>query len=779
MRTIVYFIVFCSLVTFGGVESTQVHDYQILDTKTIRNAEYIKLRKLIVDFNLSSGLNLIENRLDISRFVKRVDNKNQVDIDIYNCDGLTSNAAPLFSSAINKSFSVSFYYGSFEFYSSNVNRISKIESCDQLLLDYFNGSANLTDRDQLLKDFKGTFSLQIRGVYVQDTVRFDSMICPLVFKDSDLNMFYLTYQINTSFARNLIKFERFHTNKSLNSQIRGCSLDYAYNLFIDFSQLEQNLFQHLKQLGFKGVFIGFREDLFRSIQNLSYLLFGMRNTRQFFHSSTNKWISYLNNRIEPYEKLSKLSTSDLELYVDKHKLDWVITFDDYIYDFPDEDFCLFRHLSYKQLVFPHPVYGKKYLSTCLQKFLFSYQHKIKENLDMTEEFYNKSFEQECNFTGRLQMCEGFKNKPIDIDFNYFTLIYILKWIMFILSIILMPIVAAIGFSLNLLIILIILNKENQKQFFQHQRMFTYMLFNSLFNMIECFLSMFKLMSYCLGTNSPFCSTVMKNLVAQYFKLYFVIYFGEVMKTSSILTSLAFSFERLIVTSGSKMCICNKFQRMNLIVFMVIVLIFSFGISYNKLLEYKIIESKYDDDDDETENIVEAPKPAGPDISYEKFWPSYSLVHYILNNLVFILLNLIIDLLLVLQMRKQLKVKAINAKAFHKSSSRKNSLILSNKLNEILKAETELNKMILYMFLIYLICRLPELFSFLVLKERLLFKVTSYIYTARYIYSLQTNIVHFFYLVSYLFNIFFYYKFNKFFRQAFKLTFANFCIKVSK
>ena len=129
----------------------------------------------------------------------------------------------------------------------------------------------------------------------------------------------------------------------------------------------------------------------------------------------------------------------------------------------------------------------------------------------------------CNFSTRLIACKkdvanltlsklNF-GKPSIYDTNY-----VLEWAEFIGPVITFPLTSLIGFILNLMIALVITYKTNQKDIFKRKRMFEYILVNSIFNMIECFLSLLTVMGECLGNNSIFCSSVMDNVYFAYFKI---------------------------------------------------------------------------------------------------------------------------------------------------------------------------------------------------------------------------------------------------------------------
>ena len=129
-------------------------------------------------------------------------------------------------------------------------------------------------------------------------------------------------------------------------------------------------------------------------------------------------------------------------------------------------------------------------------------------------------------------------------FYYFDTVYVFEWLELIGPVITSPILAAIAFVLNLIVILIIRSKKNKKEKLFESRMFSYILFNSIFNCIECFIYVFKLLNICLGTNTLYCSDLRLEPVFQYLGIV-LGYLSETMKTCSIVTGLFFSLERYV------------------------------------------------------------------------------------------------------------------------------------------------------------------------------------------------------------------------------------------
>ena len=140
------------------------------------------------------------------------------------------------------------------------------------------------------------------------------------------------------------------------------------------------------------------------------------------------------------------------------------------------------------------------------------------------------------------------------------------------------------------------------------------------------------------------------------------------------------------------------------------------------------------------------------------------IHYLLNDSVLLLLNFVIDLKLFFVIRRDLATKRFNIEQRNSSKSTAGS----KSLDDIEKSESNINKMVIYSFLVYLICRVPELVFYLHLlfiENNQLRYFDYYTFCQISLCYLLINLIQYLYMLSYLTNIFFYYKFNKTFRLA--------------
>ena len=344
------------------------------------------------------------------------------------------------------------------------------------------------------------------------------------------------------------------------------------------------------------------------------------------------------------------------------------------------------------------------------------------------------------------------------QFTIYDFSYSMQIVEYIGPIITFPILSAFGFFLNALVVLVIRHKPNKVKHFKNNRIFTYVLLNSSFNAIECLISSLTLMNECLGYNAIYCSSIQRNTYVQVFKIVIVEYLGESLKTCSIFMLVAFSIERYIQTAECKRKLALKFQNMNINHFLAVTTMFALASSVPKLFEYYL--------SGEQKSNVEAPF-LNLGIMMKRTWFQVLFVgHYIINDLVLSLVNLFFDILLVFAIRDNLRKKERVAKETTSSSSKSD---LDKKKKEKRKAERRTNKLIIYQMILYILCRFPEI----VFSSHFFFvdltpdgDYMTFCITFSFCSFIKNNI-QYIYIVSYLFNVYFYYKFNKQFRNGAK------------
>ena len=193
---------------------------------------------------------------------------------------------------------------------------------------------------------------------------------------------------------------------------------------------------------------------------------------------------------------------------------------------------------------------------------------------------------------------------------------------------------------------------------------------------------------------------------------------------------------------------------------------AFGISANKLFESQSTLAAQ-------VSTVDFPRQTLSHlIDYGKFGVlALCLIHYILNDFVLLILNVLVDLKLLrqikssLKQRKEFNIKLLSQLSEHDASGSHADVLPA--LRDLESSERNSNKLIIYILVFYLFCRLPELAAYFFI----IFYVN--IFVNLNLDHLLITFVRYFYVISYSFHLTFYIKFNSDFKKAFKNLFTNF------
>jgi len=382
--------------------------------------------------------------------------------------------------------------------------------------------------------------------------------------------------------------------------------------------------------------------------------------------------------------------------------------------------CLFKDFPHERLVYPIIVPGKRLECTCtlfwLQSnthfyenvinLIFDYglnypQYYDKESIEKAFLYCDESFNStQCHFDAKFQACniqEDFKaHKLLNFD-NDFDILYLFKFLQFILLVILLPIFCFIGIVHNVLTILVIRNTNNKNEF--QEPMYKHIIINAVFNIIFCLIMCLKLINTCIFYGpSVFCSSVYQEIWAQNLKIILIHFLGSVTKNCANFSYLMFSISRLIlITKQKESNLSNKSKALRISIYIFTLVLISSILCSFKLFQYKV-----------KEYLI--PYNAYKEFPFEirdeiycfsethklqcKLFNIFKIANRSLNDVLFVVLNILIDLTLLVKYKHHMnrKLKHINDVAQRKV---------------IHKSKKNINRMILVNSLIYIVSHLPE------------------------------------------------------------------------
>ena len=438
-----------------------------------------------------------------------------------------------------------------------------------------------------IKLFSG---LSDKSIVFEENNDYRNPACPYVFKNANINEIHVRGAEFDSI--NPYSFSFLSVKQGENETVDlNCTINTVF--FRDSNRLVLNddvinylVFGNTSYLKVGGILDSVQDGLFLTFKRLEAISLALENMRAFFHSSQNKW---LENLFHQSQELNDEIRND-EIRNDSEIPDFLLNDISTSYDFPAEDFCLFKYFPSRRVFATSIAYDSSFVKlqssnkSITIKFLLRKPRKsslISVNLTHEDDQLIKELLMRCFNMSSKEFGKDYENK---FYFNSRDVTYALKWLEFVGPIITLPIVAACAFILNSLVILVIKNKKNKEEKLFETRMFDYILLNSVFVCLECFICEFKLLNYCLGVNTVYCSSV-KNLF--FFNVFGRVtgYLGEMMKTCAIVTGLLFSIQRYIEATKTENRYLRRFSQIEFRRIVVGIFAFSGLISGSKVFEY--------------------------------------------------------------------------------------------------------------------------------------------------------------------------------------------------
>jgi hypothetical protein len=531
--------------------------------------------------------------------------------------------------------------------------------------------------------------------------------------------------------------------------------------------INKYLFKQIKELKITHCLDQIEQGIFEELNHLKLIVFNIDNLKDFLHQKENTWLAELNSKIEinleNYDEVQQHLPEVINVRFLYPKASFNI-----IYDFPNEDICLFKDLSHNRLINVEVQSNIKIRCSCTIIWLSIYQHMFltskNDNLTVVKDCNNSTLKKmSCNFSKLFQICNTgyqpdlFFNNDIDI-------LYFFKWVQLVLVAIFQPILGFIGLINNFVIIIVVRNKAKRKEF--KETMYFYVLMNAIFNILYCLIVVVNIFSTCLFFNSStFCSSIYIEKTTQYFKIIFVNYLGSVLKLCSNLTYLLFSFTRFTLVSKiqdkktTTKCLINKKSVLSLVT----ILILSSLLNIFKLFQYSV--------NNEMEVGRDFPFETRDHIFCKKIdnllqcrlFDIFKISHKFVNDILFILIMLFIDLLLIRKLNKHLKNQSPET-------------IDSEHHKKIEKSRKKLKHLIKLNLIVYFFSNMPEFMTTILL---ILFSDRMNLFCQdKLSCDLINEEAQVFTLISILAQFYIFFKFDKNFNTSLKDLAARFLFKFS-
>ncbi|RNA13965.1 hypothetical protein BpHYR1_031329 [Brachionus plicatilis] len=229
----------------------------------------------------------------------------------------------------------------------------------------------------------------------------------------------------------------------------------------------------------------------------------------------------------------------LYFILDIKKVSWIFIIPD-LYQFPSQDFCLFRKFP---KINNFKIQFSEYNLNCSCTIFWLMRGRLtKDPQDNYVKILCDNIEdmRKCDIESLMSLCNNksvmtknnFKNDYIDLMEK--------SKIMKLFSISLLPIFGILGIVTNIMNMIVLNFKKNPeiaKEF--NKPLFRFMFYNSFLNFLYCSISLMHMSNVCLSFTSFLCSPI-----------YVVDFLGNIVKTSSNITNIAISLNRYILLEKS-------------------------------------------------------------------------------------------------------------------------------------------------------------------------------------------------------------------------------------
>ena len=662
-----------------------------------------------------------------------------------------------------------------EFIQSNVSRI-------QSIFQILNTSAS----EMILKKVK------------IENSEYKQIICPLFFINISINLLELVYLENTFYKNSILTFLNDTNNRELNSFIKELSLRNMQKINLDLNLLHPKVFKNLSKItiGFGSLNL-IDGEIFKHLECLLSIEIYPIILRKINHKQGIKWIRQINYGMSV--NLSNLTENDKSMdIILMGTLNSGKTFYPMSRIFPDEDFCIYVEFPFNQLVLVYQYFDEymflinldsKAFYSCTFLWLAQYYERYYEYFQKkyAQEFYIQFYmapitkvlnltvfktRSICNFEERIRLCNK-SNYRINDIWDQSDFLILNKKLEIAYKVLLYP-TAFIGLFTNIIVVVVILKKDNN-DLFKGIKQYSYLYLNSICCIIISLIEILSWMTECFYPFEMFCPEIRKLVAIQFFKIIFKECLVTVLRFMCSFTYVAFALNRISLIGKDHGKLVTFFSELGVHKYIVISLFISISLSWIKGFKYEInyFYSYLNYPISNEIYIFETYGNGFYNKIFTNFFSAFNLISDLINYLLFVAICVVIDICMVVQLRRTLEDRM------------KKSESMNQKQKEAKKAENEeaINKAIRMVVLnsfigicfkapIVIIPLLNVIATFYS-KENYnqyinpkIFEFYSFLVDSGYYFLIQ-DIFYIFYTLSFSIQMFVYNQFDKKFRMGYE------------
>ena len=647
--------------------------------------------KIMVELRWPKGeeKSILEDGLNITNLIRMISHFAEISINLVNVKRFGCNIANFNKIAAwkYKIRNVFCYNCKLEFYTNG----KTLRTCEDFI------EANVTNIQSIF---------QIRGYNIISTILYGDIkeyytnftfinadfkhsICPLVFNNSHIDTLQLIGLVNSFYKKYLLSFSNHTFQNFTSNSMKKLQLDKVENIDLNNDLLNPTVFKNLESIFIFGMINIIDEGIFNNLKQLKLISFTTNYFRNIMHKNGINWIRAMNANIsvdvsdfgEIYSYKPLIKTIRLECYFYSQELNMPAVF-------PDEDFCLYVDYPFKKLVLLLQICGGfgadgfilfdiNHELSCTFVFLTQYYQAyfdmyymastLLDKLDsrilqidlmfidniyriLSNPLFNSTMST-CNFTLMKSRCDKGKyaipniwslydysmlNKKFEIAFKISSYLF-----------------SFLAIFTNLTVIVTILHKTNTEAF-KGIKQYDYLCYNSIFSMLIAVIQLLSWMTECFYPYEVFCPEIRKLVFFQIFKMVFKECFVTAFRFMWNFTYIAFALNRISLIGKDHGKFVKFISEVNVKAYIIVSLFISCGCSVVKYFKYEI---NYD----EPGNSYPISNELGllsihrTHISNDGVIIANSIFD-ILNYIVFELITFIIDIYMVVLIRRTFEEK---------------------------------------------------------------------------------------------------------------------------
>lgn len=246
---------------------------------------------------------------------------------------------------------------------------------DESNLDfYFNGNKLIDQSYCNLMKFPWKQAIFMKSINTfimrQSTVYPSQLLCPLLFYQVNFKLLNIEGISSSLLKKNIFGFHNLanyianqNDDTYLEAKIFQLSMR-VYRLDLNSVLLNHLVFVQINSLDIDGQLNSIQSDMFKSFKKLKIIRIRTQNVKGLF-SRRNEWLNSLNFDVH----VNPNDSYDIEMYAGKLLI--LVVFQTFAsidtYDYPDKDFCLFKHFPHERMVLPQLKPASKLSCSCTEQ----------------------------------------------------------------------------------------------------------------------------------------------------------------------------------------------------------------------------------------------------------------------------------------------------------------------------------------------------------------------------------------------------------------------------